>query len=89
MCPGFSADCLETLEEIAIQNSETFVEAGGGSLEYIPCLNDDDDHLNVLAALIARNAAGWPETLPNYDAEETARGHKLSRDRALAMGAAQ
>jgi ferrochelatase len=86
VCPGFSADCLETLEEIAIQNGEAFVEAGGGELVYIPCLNDDDDHLNFLSGLIARHADGWPETSPDYDAATIAREREASRDRAIAMG---
>jgi ferrochelatase len=89
VCPGFSADCLETLEEIAIQNGEAFAEAGGGKLEYIPCLNDGEDHLNFLARLIARHTGGWPESLPDYDAAELARAREASRERALAMGAEQ
>lgn len=47
-CPGFAVDCLETLEEIAMQNKELFVEAGGETLEYIPALNDSEDHVRVL-----------------------------------------
>jgi len=87
VCPGFSADCLETLEEIAIQNGEAFVEAGGGKLEYIPCLNDREDHLNFLARLIARHAGGWPETADDFDIDAIADAREASRDRALAMGA--
>ena len=45
VCPGFAADCLETLEEIAMQNAEIFAEAGGGELHYIPALNARDDHV--------------------------------------------
>jgi ferrochelatase len=51
VCPGFAVDCLETLEEIAIQNQEFFVEAGGEKLEYIPALNDSDPHVNALIEL--------------------------------------
>lgn len=54
MCPGFAADCLETLEEIAIQNREIFQHAGGGKYEYIPALNDHDDHIAMMARLVAR-----------------------------------
>lgn len=54
MCPGFAADCLETLEEIAVQNREFFLEAGGEKYEYIPALNDGDDHIAMMAALVAR-----------------------------------
>lgn len=52
VCPGFSADCLETLEEIAGENREYFEEAGGKQYSYIPCLNDSDDHVNMVATLI-------------------------------------
>ena len=57
-CPGFAVDCLETLEEIAIQDAEGFREAGGASLRYIPCLNADDPHADAIAAL-ARGETGW------------------------------
>jgi ferrochelatase len=60
ICPGFSADCLETLEEIAMQNAEFFTEAGGGSLHYIPALNARDDHVAALTTLIERHTRGWP-----------------------------
>lgn len=59
VCPGFAADCLETLEEIDQQNREIFMHAGGGSFGYIPALNDDDLHIEALANLALRNLAGW------------------------------
>ena len=52
ICPGFAVDCLETLEEIAMQNKETFLAAGGEKLEYIPALNDSDAHVRLLMELI-------------------------------------
>lgn len=52
ICPGFSVDCLETLEEIAIANQAIFIEAGGKSYRYIPALNDSDAHVAVMADLI-------------------------------------
>lgn len=52
ICPGFSVDCLETLEEIAIQNRDIFLEAGGKNYNYIPCLNDSDRHMQFLAQLV-------------------------------------
>ena len=58
-CPGFSTDCLETLEEIAMQNAGFFTEAGGEALSYVPALNARDDHVGFLAALIERHTAGW------------------------------
>ena len=59
-CPGFSADCLETLEEIAIQNAEFFEDAGGESLHYIPALNARTDHIEFLTTLVAQHSHGWP-----------------------------
>jgi len=59
VCPGFSADCLETLEEISVQNRETFLESGGRKFHYIPALNARPDHIEVLSQLMLRNMAGW------------------------------
>lgn len=53
MCPGFAADCLETLEEIAVQNKEVFLEAGGKKYEYIPALNDQPQHIEMMVNLTA------------------------------------
>jgi ferrochelatase len=52
ICPGFSADCLETLEEIAVENRANFIDAGGSELHYIPALNERDDHIAMMAELI-------------------------------------
>jgi ferrochelatase len=54
VCPGFAVDCLETLEEIAMQNADIFRDAGGEALRYIPCLNDAPAHADALAALVDR-----------------------------------
>ncbi len=59
--PGFSADCLETLEELAITGREQFQEAGGGEFHYIAALNDRPEHIEALAAIAARQLAGWVE----------------------------
>ncbi len=59
MAPGFAADCLETLEELAVTNRELFEAAGGEHLRYIPALNDRADHLDALADVAARGMAGW------------------------------
>ena len=80
ICPGFSTDCLETLEEIAMQNAEFFSAAGGGTLHYIPALNDRDDHVQFLAALIAQHTAGWAINADESSQQDT-------RARAIAMGA--
>jgi len=59
MCPGFSADCLETLEEIQMQNRDVFLAAGGERYEYIPCLNTRPDHIEMLVSLLRQHMAGW------------------------------
>jgi len=59
LCPGFSADCLETIEEIAIRDRELFESAGGESLRYVPALNDRSDHIAALADLVHRSGSGW------------------------------
>ncbi|MCU7808819.1 MAG: ferrochelatase, partial [Candidatus Thiodiazotropha sp. (ex Semelilucina semeliformis)] len=61
VCPAFSADCLETLEEIAQENRDYFLETGGQSYAYIPALNDRPDHIAMLADLVVKHAGGWPE----------------------------
>ena len=57
--PGFSADCLETLEELEVENKNYFIEAGGNDYKYIPCLNDDELHIDFLVDLIFKNTQGW------------------------------
>lgn len=59
IAPAFSADCVETLEEINEEIRDSFVEAGGESFTYIPCLNDEPSHITVLSAAISENLAGW------------------------------
>lgn len=80
ICPGFSADCLETLEEIDGLNREIFEHSGGERFRYIPCLNDRADHVRALADLVERNLQGWTESLAGPAAE-------ASRERAETMRA--
>jgi ferrochelatase len=80
MCPGFSADCLETLEEIAMENREIFIEAGGERYEYIPCLNDEAEHIAMLADLVEQHTQGWGPVMDEP-------GEVLRR--ATALGASQ
>ena len=79
LSPGFAADCLETLEEIALRNREDFLKAGGESFDYIPALNAGNNHVQVLQQLITRHAQNW---LPLAD-------HEGSAARAKQLGAAQ
>ncbi len=55
ICPGFASDCVETLEEIAIQGKESFLKSGGKNFDMIPCLNDNEDHIKLLEHLINKN----------------------------------
>jgi ferrochelatase len=57
--PGFSADCLETLEEIAVENAEIFKHNGGVDFAAIPCLNDSEGGMRVISHLVLRELQGW------------------------------
>lgn len=59
VCPAFATDCLETLEEIAIENRDFFITSGGESYQYIPALNDDEEHIDVFVELVKRELVGW------------------------------
>jgi len=89
ICPGFSADCLETLEEIAMENREVFIKAGGERFRYIPALNDSPPHIDALVNLILAHGSGWPEIRPRFGHVGTAEERKASQRRAQALGAAR
>ncbi|PZP36471.1 MAG: ferrochelatase [Roseateles depolymerans] len=80
ICPGFAADCLETLEEINQEVREAFLKAGGQRFSYIPCLNDHPAGIRALGDLAERHLQGWPMSAPRPDALA------LQRQRALAAG---
>lgn len=81
-CPGFVSDCLETLEEIAMECRQAFIAAGGSQFHYIPCLNDDPRWIAALATLALQHLAGWPtQDLLSPGALQA------QRERALALGA--
>jgi protoporphyrin/coproporphyrin ferrochelatase len=82
ICPGFTSDCLETLEEIAQEARETFLHAGGQDFHYIPCLNDSAPWIRALADLCEQHLGGWPTREPHDAASAEA-----TRQRAIAMGA--
>jgi protoporphyrin/coproporphyrin ferrochelatase len=81
VCPGFLADCLETLEEIAMEGKHAFIGAGGQSFHYIPCLNDDPMWVEGMAKIIETHCMGWPTSSP------TSNEQQQSRENALALGA--
>ncbi|CAM3549665.1 MAG: ferrochelatase [Psychrobacter glaciei] len=66
LSPAFSADCLETLEELAIENRENFLHAGGQEYHYIPALNADEAHIDLLEAMSAPLVKGWAGTLDGW-----------------------
>ena len=80
VCPGFSADCLETLEEIEIRGRESFIAAGGGRLCYIPALNAGDAHIEALSALVEHAIPDW---LADPGGDEESRDRRATRARAL------
>ena len=57
--PGFSADCLETLEELGIRGRQTFLSAGGEHFSLLDCLNDSSEGMDMITKLISRELAGW------------------------------
>ena len=81
VCPGFSADCLETLEEIAMQNAEIFLHHGGDALNYIPALNDSPKHVNFLSDLIKEHVQPWRQ-----QKAATEEQRQKIKERALALG---
>ena len=82
VCPGFAADCLETLEEIAIEARAAFLAAGGREFHYIECLNDQHAWIAALADIALRHLQGWDtQALPDAAAAQA------QRERALALGA--
>lgn len=62
ICPGFSSDCLETLEEVNIEYRKLFLNSGGKSFRYIPCLNDQAMHIEMLSQFVLESAADWIDT---------------------------
>jgi ferrochelatase len=82
VCPGFTSDCLETLEEIAQEGRDAFLAAGGKEFHYIPCLNDEAEWISALAGIAERHLAGW-----NTQAQPDAAALAAQKDRAIALGA--
>nr|XP_061811687.1 ferrochelatase-like [Nerophis lumbriciformis] len=87
VCPGFAADCLETLEEIDLQNRQFFLAAGGETFSYVPALNDNAAHVGALADLIVTHGAGWPEFDGQADVQDPQAAAKASFARAIEAGA--
>ncbi len=83
ICPGFAADCLETLEEIAIEARAAFLSAGGKTFHYIPCLNNSPEGMKAMSGLAVRHLQGWDTTPMSMEAR------KQRKARAVAHGASE
>ncbi|HZX28146.1 MAG TPA: ferrochelatase [Telluria sp.] len=89
MCPGFIADCLETLEEINLECKHAFEANGGEHYAYIPCLNENPVWIEALAEIAEQHVMGWPTMQPASQREELKRDAEAGRIHALDLGAAQ
>jgi protoporphyrin/coproporphyrin ferrochelatase len=85
MCPGFTGDCLETLEEISMEAHEAFLHAGGKTFNYIACLNDSPEWMAAFADFTSSHLAGWPTG--DHPGEQAERA--LQKQAAIGFGAAQ
>ena len=86
VCPGFSIDCLETLEEIALEGRDEFLSAGGESFEYVPALNSSNQHVELMVNRIMKNASAWPELKKVSDISIQNNNLEISKQFALAAG---
>lgn len=78
VCPGFTSDCLETLEEINMEVREAFLHAGGKVFHYIPCLNDHPAWITALSRVAQQHLSGWPTAVADETAQADARRHALA-----------
>ncbi|MFZ6751653.1 ferrochelatase [Undibacterium sp. Ren11W] len=87
VCPGFIADCLETLEEVAMEVRHDFLQAGGKEFHYIPCLNESPEWLRALAEITEQHLIGWPTMITGSLREQLKQRALLSRSEAKRLGA--
>jgi protoporphyrin/coproporphyrin ferrochelatase len=85
VCPGFSADCLETLEEIALEGKAMFMNSGGREFHYIPCLNERDDWISAMCDIALENLGGWVKR--DWDSAAAGEEAALTLARGAALGA--
>jgi ferrochelatase len=78
ICPGFTSDCLETLEEINMEVREAFLHNGGKEFHYIPCLNDNATWISALSRIAQQHLQGWPTTVASAAEQADARQHALA-----------
>ena len=87
ICPGFSADCLETLEEIAMEGKEIFTHAGGGAYHYIPALNENEAWIHAMTTIALENLQGW--VTADWNTAQALSDNELTKTRAQSLGASQ
>lgn len=85
ICPGFSSDCLETLEEIAMEGKHIFQSNGGGEYNYIPALNESETWINAMTQITLENLQGWVSI--DYDSSQAKKEAEITKLRAQALGA--
>jgi ferrochelatase len=85
VCPGFTGDCLETLEEISMEAREAFLHAGGKGFQYIPCLNDEPTWIDALTSICEQHMQGWPTSAQAMQLQATTSAQ--TKELALALGA--
>jgi ferrochelatase len=89
MCPGFTSDCLETLEEIAMEARRDFLAAGGAEFHYIPCLNELPAWMSALAEIAEQHMIGWPTIKSTAMREAEKKDAEIAQSQAKRLGAAQ
>lgn len=82
VCPGFAADCLETLDEIAVENRHVFTQAGGRDFHYIPALNASPSHIEALSTMVGEVLGDWVVGKDAWDAEAEEREAEARAERA-------
>jgi ferrochelatase len=87
LCPGFTSDCLETLEEINMEVRHDFLSNGGQDYHYIPCLNDSPAWITGMAEIAEQHMTGWPTMLSPSQKEGQRRDAEVGREHALRLGA--
>jgi ferrochelatase len=87
ICPGFTSDCLETLEEINMEVRREFEAAGGQDYHYIPCLNESNAWIAGMAEIAEQHLIGWPTMMSPSQREAQRRDAEAGRERALQLGA--
>ncbi|HEX9173201.1 MAG TPA: ferrochelatase [Telluria sp.] len=87
ICPGFTSDCLETLEEIAIEAKHAFEAAGGKRFHYIGCLNEAPSWISGLAEIAEQHVIGWPTMMTASQREAEKKDAETGRENALGLGA--